>query len=191
MSALGSHEKRVYFCEVSAITPAATASCILIPLEFPIFRPGSPSAWLLKIESAFCLRNITSPQESLEATSLGVKVQKQTKDQERAEIDLEGKDAQSDNEAARRTEDARQGCTATESSHSILDCPKDESQSPQAVVGPSESTRVSSLYGTAVDALFHPKASVKTAAPDISWPDEWECSTHTAYSQHAQSRPVF
>ncbi|KAH8027118.1 hypothetical protein HPB51_002272 [Rhipicephalus microplus] len=47
--------------------------------------------------------------------------------------------------------------------------PKDESQSPQAVVGPSESTRVSSLYGTAVDALFHPKASVKTAAPDISW----------------------
>nr|XP_037280028.1 uncharacterized protein LOC119172996 [Rhipicephalus microplus] len=42
-------------------------------------------------------------------TSLRFKVQKQTQDQERAEIHLEGKDARSDNEAARRTEDARQG----------------------------------------------------------------------------------
>ncbi|KAH8038464.1 hypothetical protein HPB51_001637 [Rhipicephalus microplus] len=46
---------------------------------------------------------------SLGTTSLGVKVQKQTQDQERAEIHLEVKDARSDNEAARRTEDARQG----------------------------------------------------------------------------------
>ncbi|KAH8031989.1 hypothetical protein HPB51_022511 [Rhipicephalus microplus] len=46
---------------------------------------------------------------SLGTTSLRVKVQKQTQDQERVEIHLEGKDARSDNEAARRTEDARQG----------------------------------------------------------------------------------
>ncbi|KAL3259514.1 hypothetical protein MRX96_002145 [Rhipicephalus microplus] len=46
---------------------------------------------------------------SLGTTSLRFKVQKQTQDQERAEIHLEGKDARSDNEAARRTEDARQG----------------------------------------------------------------------------------
>ncbi|KAH8023676.1 hypothetical protein HPB51_015172 [Rhipicephalus microplus] len=45
---------------------------------------------------------------SLGTTSLRVKVQKKTQDQERAEIHLEGKDARSDNEAARRTEDARQ-----------------------------------------------------------------------------------
>ncbi|KAL3186203.1 hypothetical protein MRX96_027933 [Rhipicephalus microplus] len=44
----------------------------------------------------------------LKTTSLGVKVQKQTQDQEQAEIHLEGKDARSDNEAARRTENARQ-----------------------------------------------------------------------------------
>ncbi|KAH7985161.1 hypothetical protein HPB51_026891 [Rhipicephalus microplus] len=46
---------------------------------------------------------------SLGTTSLGVKVRKQTQDQERAEVHLEGKDARSDNEAARRTEDARRG----------------------------------------------------------------------------------
>ncbi|KAL3211349.1 hypothetical protein MRX96_036452 [Rhipicephalus microplus] len=46
---------------------------------------------------------------SLGTTPLGVKVQKQTQDQGRAEIHLEGKDARSDNEAASRTEDATQG----------------------------------------------------------------------------------
>ncbi|KAH8032810.1 hypothetical protein HPB51_001963 [Rhipicephalus microplus] len=46
---------------------------------------------------------------SLETTSLGVKVQKQNQDQAWDEIHLKGKDARSDNEAARRTEDPRQG----------------------------------------------------------------------------------
>ncbi|KAL3198107.1 hypothetical protein MRX96_014542 [Rhipicephalus microplus] len=45
---------------------------------------------------------------SLETTSLGVKVQKQNQDQAWDEIHLKGKDARSDNEAARRTEDPRQ-----------------------------------------------------------------------------------
>ncbi|KAL3250707.1 hypothetical protein MRX96_055409 [Rhipicephalus microplus] len=45
---------------------------------------------------------------SLRTTSLGDKVQKQTQDEERAEIHVEGKDARRDNEAAKRTEDARQ-----------------------------------------------------------------------------------
>ncbi|KAL3215168.1 hypothetical protein MRX96_034197 [Rhipicephalus microplus] len=40
---------------------------------------------------------------------LGLKVQKQTQNHELATIHLEGKDARSDNEAARGTEDARQG----------------------------------------------------------------------------------
>ncbi|KAL3214216.1 hypothetical protein MRX96_051508 [Rhipicephalus microplus] len=40
--------------------------------------------------------------------TVAIAVQKQTQDQELSEIHLEGKDARSDNEAARRTEDARQ-----------------------------------------------------------------------------------
>ncbi|KAL3208608.1 hypothetical protein MRX96_038975 [Rhipicephalus microplus] len=55
---------------------------------------GEPEGWI---------------EVTLETTSLGVKVQKPTHDQERPEIHLEGKDDRSDNEAARRTEDARRG----------------------------------------------------------------------------------
>ncbi|KAH8030307.1 hypothetical protein HPB51_006739 [Rhipicephalus microplus] len=42
----------------STITPTGTTPCILIPPEFPEFWPGSPATWLLKMEAAFCLRNI-------------------------------------------------------------------------------------------------------------------------------------
>ncbi|KAH8026799.1 hypothetical protein HPB51_024914 [Rhipicephalus microplus] len=47
----------------SAISPMVMVPCILIPPEFPEFWPGSSATWLVKMESAFCLRIIISLQE--------------------------------------------------------------------------------------------------------------------------------
>ncbi|KAL3183807.1 hypothetical protein MRX96_033877 [Rhipicephalus microplus] len=45
------------------LSVVSTTPCILIPPEFPEFWPGSPATWLLKMEAAFCLRNIILQQE--------------------------------------------------------------------------------------------------------------------------------
>ncbi|KAL1466617.1 hypothetical protein MTO96_026475 [Rhipicephalus appendiculatus] len=59
--------------------------------------------------------------------------------------------------------------TTIQSSRNVHDSLKDDSRSPRTMVEPSASSRASSVYRTAMDALFRRKPPVNTAAADIAW----------------------